>query len=134
MTIVKYNPLRSIFSNPQWFDQIDEDFLLASRRGLKIREDDKNLVVEAVVAGVPAEEVEVNIEDGVLTIKAESKDVNQTKNEVKTSSYQYYYSTALSGGEWQNTEAEVKHGIVTVTIPKAESAKPKKVVVKTTGK
>jgi len=134
MTIVKYNPLRSIFSNPQWFDEIDESFLSSSRRGLKIREDDKNLIVEAVVAGVPAENVEVNIEDGVLTIKAESKDVSQTKDELKTSSYQYYYTAALSGGEWQNTEAEVKHGIVNITIPKAESAKPKKVVVKTTGK
>ena len=134
MTIVRYNPSRSIFSIPQWFEDVDENFFTPTQRGLKIREDEKNLIVEAVVAGVPAEMVEINVEDGVLTIKAESKETKETQNESRSSSYQYYYTTALSGGEWQNTEAVVEHGVVTVTIPKAESAKPKKVTVKTKGK
>ena len=116
MSIIKYMP--------RWIDEIDEDFWpTSSQRGLKVYEDGKNNIkVDAVVAGIPSEAVEVNIEDGVLTIKAE----NKTEN----SSYQYYYTTALSGGDWQKAEADIKHGILTVTIPKAEAAKPKKITVK----
>lgn len=133
MNIVRYDPTRSIFSLPRWMDDFEDGFPNV-QRGLKIHETDKNLIVEAVVAGVPAENVEVNIEDGVLTIKAESVKEEKTKEDVKSSSYQYYYTTALSGGEWQNTDAEVKHGVVFVTIPKAEAAKPKKVTVRAVGK
>lgn len=133
MNLVRYSPTRSIFSVPRWMEDVDENFLTI-QRGLKIHETDKNIVVEAVVAGVPAEDVEVNIEDGVLTIKAESAKVEESKETTRSSSYQYYYTTALSGGEWHKTEAEVKHGVVFVTIPKAEAAKPKKVTVKATGK
>lgn len=134
MTIVKYNPSRGLFSIPQWFEDVDDNFFAPAQRGLKIREDEKNIIVEAVVAGVPADMVEINIEDGILTIKAEQKESKETDNEFRSSSYQYYYTTALTGGEWQKTEAVVEHGVVTVTIPKAESAKPKKVTVKTRGK
>lgn len=124
MSIIKYMP--------RWIDEIDEDFWSTpTQRGLKVYEDDKNNIkVEAVVAGIPSEAVEVNIEDGVLTIKAENKIEENGKNEYRASSYQYYYTTALSGGDWQKAEADVKHGILTVTIPKAEAAKPKKITVK----
>lgn len=124
MSIIKYIP--------RWMDEVDEDFWpTTSQRGLKVYEDDKNNIkVEAVVAGIPSEAVEVNIEDGVLTIKAENKVEEKDKNEYRSSSYQYYYTTALSGGDWQKAEADVKHGILTVTIPKAEAAKPKKITVK----
>lgn len=117
---------------PRLLDDNDEDFWPnVSQRGLKVYEDDKNNIkVEAVVAGIPSDAVEVNIEDGVLTIKAENKVEEKDKNEYRSSSYQYYYTTALSGGDWQKAEADVKHGILTVTIPKAEAAKPKKITVK----
>lgn len=124
MSIIKYIP--------RWMDDFDEDFWSTpAQRGLKVYEDDKNNIkVEAVVAGIPSEAVEVNIEDGVLTIKAENKVEEKDKDEFRSSSYQYYYTTALSGGDWQKAEADVKHGILTVTIPKAEAAKPKKITVK----
>lgn len=124
MNIVKYWP--------KWADDFDEElnWPIARHNGLKIRETENAIVAQAVVAGVSAEDVEVNIEDGVLTVKAETKEEEKGKDEYKSSSYQYYYTAALSGGDWQKAEAEVKHGILTVTIPKAEAAKPKKITVK----
>ena len=123
MQLVRFDPLKSI---------LDDDIWQSSRQsGLKIHETDKDIIAQAVVAGIPAENVEANIEDGVLTIKAEIKEEDKTKDEFKSSSYQYYYTAALSGGDWQKAEAEVKHGILTVTIPKADAAKPKKITIKT---
>ncbi len=126
VNITKYDPIRSLIGFPRWFDDADE----YAQRGLKIYEDEKSIKAEAVVAGVPAKNVDVNIEDGVLTIKASVTDEDKKSGEYTKTSYQYYYTCALSGGEWDKTEAEVEDGVVTITIPKAESAKPRKIAVK----
>lgn len=129
--IVKRDPFRSIFSIPRWMEDLDE---ASMQRGLKLREDEKNIYVEAVVAGVPSENVDVEIEDGVVTIKAENKEEEKEKNEFRSSSYRYYYTCALSGGKWDKANAEVKHGVVTVTVPKEEAVRPRKLKVNTTEK
>lgn len=123
MQLVRFDPFKSL---------LDDSFMNmpSIQKGLKIHETDKAIVVEAVVAGVPKKDVEVENEDGVLTIKAEVKEETQDKNEYTKSSYQYYYTTALSGGQWDKAEADIVDGIVKVEIPKAESARPRKISIK----
>lgn len=122
MQLVRFDPFKSL---------LDEDFpSVQQQRGLKIEDAGDSIVVKAIVAGVPKKNVEVEIEDGVLTIKAEVKDESETKNEYRSSSYQYYYTTALSGGQWEKAEATVEDGVVKVEIPKAESARPRKIAIK----
>ena len=87
--------------------------------------------MEAVVAGIPSKNVDVDIEDGVLTIKAEESKEEKDKNSYRSSSYQYYYTCALSGGQWNKAKAEVEHGVLKVIIPKAEAAKKRKLKVTT---
>lgn len=123
MQLVRFDPFKSLLDDDNWPTM--------RQNGLKIHETETDIIAQAVVAGIPAENVEANIVDGVLTIKAEVKEEDKTKDEFKSSSYQYYYTAALSGGDWQKAEAEVKNGILTVTIPKAEEAKPKKIEIKT---
>lgn len=118
---------------PRWIDDFDEDSVwpASQSNGLNIRETEKDIIVRAVVAGIPSENVDANIENGVLTIKADVKKEEKSKEEYKSSSYQYYYTAALSGGDWQKTEADVKNGILTITIPKAKSSLPRKITIKT---
>ena len=133
--IIRRDPFKSLFAWPRWLDEFEEALpTITSQRGLRIHETDKNIIVEAVVAGVPAKEVEVEIEDGVLTIKAEKKKEEKKKGQYQASSYQYYYTCALSGGQWDKAEAEVKDGVVTVSIPKTEAARPRKIKVKAKAK
>lgn len=127
-SLTRWDPFRISF--PRWFDDFEEPV----QRGLKIHETKDSIVAEAVVAGVPAKDIEVNIENGVLTIKAEKKLEKETKQVKQTTSYQYYYTAALSGGAWDNAEAEIEDGVVVVTIPKAEEVKPRRIAVKTKGK
>lgn len=124
--IIKHDPFSPFLSLPRWFEDFDVD----NQRGLKIRETEKDLLVEAVVAGVPSKDVEINIEDGVLTIKAETSEEEKSKGEYSFSSSRYYYTAALSGGDWGKASAETKHGVVKVTIPKLESAKPRRIEIK----
>ena len=123
-----HDPFRSAFAWPKWFDEFED---LGHQRGLKIRETEKSIVAEAVVAGVAASEVEVHIEDGVLTIKAQASQDEEEKDSYKSSSFSYYYTAALLNGQWDKAKADVKNGIIKVTIPKTESSKPRKIKVKT---
>lgn len=124
MQLIRFDPFKSL---------LNDEFNIASpvQKGLNIRETEKSIIVEAVVAGVPKSDVEIEIEDGVLTIKAEVKEEKETKNEYRSSSYQYYYTTALSGGQWDKAEADVENGIVKIDIPKTEAARPRKITIKT---
>lgn len=123
MQLVRFDPFRSL---------LDDNFQSpAVSNGLKIYETDKLIIVEAVVAGIPKKNVEIEIEDGVLTIKADVKEESETKESYKASSYQYYYTTALSGGQWDKASAVINDGIVKIEIPKTIAARPRKITVKT---
>lgn len=129
--IVRRDPFRSLFSFPRWMDDFDD---MSAQRGLKVHETDKDIVVEAVVAGIPAGDVEVHIDDGVLTIKAEKSEESKKKGSYSASTYQYYYTCALSGGQWDKADAEVEDGVMVVRIPKTEAARPRKITVKAKAK
>lgn len=125
--LVVRDPFRRLMPFPRWFDDFDD----TAQRGLKIHENDSNIVVEAVVAGVPSDNVEIDIEDGVVTIKADSTEKSKSEEGTTTSRFQYYYTCALSGGKWEKAEADLEDGVLRLTIPKTESSRPRKVTVKT---
>ena len=125
--IIRRDPLAGFLSWPRWLEDINEDFGL--QRGLKIHETDKDIIIEAVVAGVPADDVEIHIEDGVLTIKAEVSEEKKNEGEFSALRRQYYYNTALSGGKWDKAVAEIEDGVVKIRIPKTEAVKPRKITV-----
>ena len=131
--LVKRDPFRGLFSFPRFLDDAD-DMSFSAQRGLKVHETDKDIIVEAVVAGVPASDVDINVDDGVLTIKAERSEETKKKGMYKSSSYQYYYTCALSGGAWDKADADFEDGVITITIPKTEAARPRKITVKAKGK
>ena len=126
--ITKHDPFRNIFSFPHFLDDFES---FGSHKGLKIRETENSIEVEAVVAGVPSKNVEVHIEDGVLTIKAESEKEKEAKQEYSSHIYKYYYTAALSGGQWDKAAAKIRDGVVKISVPKAESVKPRKIKVNT---
>jgi HSP20 family protein len=81
--------------------------------------------VRAVVAGVDSEQIQINIDDRVLTITADIKDQNQLKDDeqVYTNEIEYgHYSRQIkfeSSLDEENVKAELKDGILELYIPKA---------------
>ena len=101
---------------------------------LDVREDGDELVVEASIPGMRPEEIEVEIEDCMLTIKGETKREYEEKKKdylLKERSEGSFYrsirlpETVMSEG----ATSSYKDGVLTVTMPKKAESKPKKITV-----
>jgi len=95
---------------------------------------DSDIVIKSTIAGVTADNLDVNITNDMVTIKGKRTD----KQEVETKDY--YYQECYWGSfsrsiilpvdvEAERAEAELKNGILTIRLPKAEKVKTKKIKV-----
>ncbi len=101
---------------------------------LDVYEDKDNLFVRAELPGMKKEDISLTLHDGSLSISGERK------SEEKFKDAQVYRSERFEG-RFQRTvtlptpvqadkvKAQYKDGILTVTLPKAEEAKPKQIDV-----
>ncbi|HZS07922.1 MAG TPA: Hsp20/alpha crystallin family protein [Blastocatellia bacterium] len=100
-----------------------------------IYETENEIVVKAELPEVKKEEVHVAIENNLLTIRGERKFSEETKKEnyhrVERSYGEFIRSFTLPNFVDANkVSAEFKDGMLRVTLPKHEEAKPKQVEVK----
>ncbi|GIW59944.1 MAG: hypothetical protein KatS3mg087_1010 [Patescibacteria group bacterium] len=100
--------------------------------GLSVTEDQNNVYVDAAVPGVDADNVDVTFEKGVLTItaKQEEKEENKKRKVYREFSRNFSYRAAMPVEvDSDKITAEVKDGVVYVTLPKSAHVQPKKVSV-----
>ena len=93
-----------------------------------------HLVVKVELPGMKKEEIEISLHDGTLTVAGERKVEHEEKDGQSFRSERYFgkFQRSLSlptTVDPNNVKASYKDGILTVTPPKAEEAKPKKVEV-----
>ncbi|MFQ6039491.1 MAG: Hsp20/alpha crystallin family protein [Candidatus Poribacteria bacterium] len=97
-------------------------------------ERENEVVLRAEVPGMAKEDIDISVSGNTLTISGERK----TEEEIKDEDYYHCersygrFQRALSlpqGVDAENIKASYKNGILEVTIPKQEEAKPKKIEV-----
>lgn len=91
----------------------------------------EGLVVTADVPGVTHEHLDVRVDNHILTIQAQAAPVNlaePTYREYELVNYfrQFELSDKVDEGK---ISAELKHGVLTLTLAKAEDAKPRQIAV-----
>ncbi|MBF6176611.1 Hsp20/alpha crystallin family protein [Nocardia blacklockiae] len=95
--------------------------------------EDGRYVVRAEIPGVdPEKDVEVSVQNGQLTIKAERSEKHEEKGRSEFSYGSFVRTVALpAGAREEDIEAEYRQGILTVTVPVSEPvAQAKNVQVK----
>jgi HSP20 family protein len=97
-----------------------------------ITENAEGFTVKASVPGVKAEELDINLENNVLTIRAERK-AEESNDELRWQ--ERYYGrlercfTLPVEVDVSKTEAKLEHGVLTLSLPKAEAVKPKTIKI-----
>ncbi len=89
--------------------------------GVRLSEKEDSYILEALVAGVKAKDIDISFEKGALTVVA------------KAGGYNYSYLVPLEGIQLDENaipEAVAEEGILKITIPKAKAQKPLKIAVK----
>jgi HSP20 family protein len=108
------------------------------RPALDVYQTASEVVVKAALPGVKPEEVEITISGDVLTIKGETKAEQEVKREDYLYQEQRYGAftrsiTLPSALNTEKAEATFEDGVLTLTIPRTEEAKPKAIKVKPKG-
>lgn len=115
-----------------WLEEAKAEALVPA---LDIRERENEYVVRTDLPGVKKEDIEVTLENGVLTIAAESKSEKEEKEDGRVlrqeRRYGRYVRSLRLGTQVDNgkLKATYKDGVLELILPKAEEAKPKKISV-----
>lgn len=93
------------------------------------------LVVRAEVPGVEDKALELSVEEATLTIKGERKDTppdGYSVHRKERGEFRFARSFSLPAKvEVDGVQAALKHGVLTVTLPKAKEAQPRQISVRT---
>lgn len=90
--------------------------------------------VVADVPGVEAKDIDISLDDGVLTVKGERKSESNDEGEGFTRTERTHGSfarrfTLPDTADAENISAKTEHGVLTLHIPKKEKVLPKKISV-----
>jgi HSP20 family protein len=142
MTLMRWDPFRSMLSMKRDLDRMfgeydDEGETAASlwRPAVDIFETKDNLVLRAELPGMKKEEVQISVENNVLTLKGERKFDKEIKRENYHRVERVYGNfcrsfTLPTSIDKNKIEATFRDGVLEVTMPRAEEAKPKQIDIK----
>ena len=144
MAIIKVDPLREfavmqdrmnrLFGNAYLRDE-DTGFRGSWVPAVDIFETDRHdLVLRAELPGMTREDIEVTVENGTIVIKGEKKFDPAVKEEhyrrVERAYGTFHRSFTLPNTvDTTRVSADFKHGVLTVTLPFREEAKPRSINV-----
>jgi len=113
---------KDLFSRSDWAPAVD------------IKETDGAFTVEAELPGMSKDDVKVTVHDGVLTIKGERKQEEETEDKKVHRIERFYGSfmrrfTLPDNVDENSVKASFKDGLLTLTIQKSEPKEPKAIEV-----
>lgn len=126
--------INSLFEAPTRADTVGQSQLFTGwTPALDLYQTNDDVVAVVELPGMRKEDIELSLQDGILTISGERKD--ETSEDDKTARTERFvgkFRRSISLPTRVNTNqvnATYKDGILTITLPKAEEVKPKQIQV-----
>jgi HSP20 family protein len=148
MAIVRWEPFRDLLTTQREFDRLFKEAFSpmsgeteVSTRSwappVDIYETEDAIVLKAELPGIDPKDVEVRVEDNTLYLKGErnfEKEVKeQNYHRIERSYGSFARSFSLPNSiSAEKVKAEYKDGLLTLTMPKREEAKPKTIKIDVT--
>ena len=146
MTVVRYEPwplfnqlqseINRLFESRVGGGAEDSSTVVTSHwmPAVDIREDVDRFVLFADIPGVDTKDIEITMENGVLTIrgerKLESEEERQGYKRMERARGTFYRRFSLpDSADPERVSARGKNGVLEVTIPKHERVQPRKIAV-----
>jgi HSP20 family protein len=146
MTMQRWEPFKEMVTLRNAMDKLFEDSFVrptswifdGEGRGtvaLDMYQTANDVVVKASLPGFKPEEVDISVTGDTLTLKGEHKEEKETKEEDYFYRERRYGSfsrtvTIPVGVKSDKAEATFENGVLTLTLPKEEEAKPKQIKIK----
>lgn len=124
----------SLYIQPIPFRRVSRRFAEQPRSyalRVNIREDENAYTLYALVPGLKAEDLNIQILDNVVSIEGAYKadeNADFIVNEIQQGAFRRTLQMPAPINA-EKVEAKIENGILTLTLPKAESAKPKKIKI-----
>lgn len=144
--MIRWNPNPDLLRQrvDRLFDRAFSDFLAPAQDAMStsrwmpavdIRETTDALVLVAELPGMTKDDVQITLENNVLTISGERKFEKDVKEEsfhrIERSYGSFTRSFTVPGNlRHDQVQAVFENGVLTVSLPKAEEAKPRKIDIK----
>lgn len=148
MRLTQYDPWNALFNLPDEMERMmrrrfdpmatgngEEGLAAAWSPAVDIKEEDDRFVVRADLPGVDPKDIEINLENGMLTIGGERKEENKEEKEgyrrMERFSGQFYRRFTLPDtADADKVSATSKKGVVEIVIPKTKEHKARRIEVK----
>ena len=141
MTLTRWTPWQELESvNRQLSRLLDDSNSTMDTGGghwapsVDIRETDDALLVQAELPGIDKKDVKLEVREGVMTLSGErryEKDVEEENvHRIERSYGSFTRSFSLPANiDSEHVQADMKDGVLSVRLPKRESAKPKAIEI-----
>jgi HSP20 family protein len=139
MPLIKWDPFREFNALSRFGNFFDKDFeklipASAWNPSVDIFENDNEVVVKAELPGMTAKDIDVKLENNILTLKGErhfekeakEENYHRIEREYGTFSRTFALPTAVDG---EKVTAEYKDGVLKIVLPKREEKKAKPIKV-----
>jgi HSP20 family protein len=139
--LTRYDPFREMLSLRRAMDRMFDRALdtdsewqpVAWNLALDVAENKDEFLIKASIPGINPDDLEITYTDNVLTIKGETKE----EKEIKEDQYHlrerrfgtFSRSITLPKIKAEAIEARYEAGVLTLKLPKVEEAKPKKIAI-----
>lgn len=145
-TLMRWDPYREFATMRNLMDRVFEDTfgptqplrIDALALALDVAEKEDGFVVKASVPGINPDDLDISLTNDVLTIRGEVKadnEVNEETYHLRERRFGTFMRSVTLPVPVQSdkVDAAYDNGVLTLTLPKAEELRPKKIAIKANG-